>query len=316
MSQRKDVKWEYRLGGGLRGFIPSLIPATILFAATGGLALWLYKSGNGAYIFPGFFAALAVFLTIYGLYHALFYKILVSREVFYYQTSPFNGVFYTYSEISKAHISAGIQASYLSFNTKKGKTVRFRLDSDDDEAAEFFVKCAESAYRTDEAVAPEKWDHKIDGKEKGGLVGIIFFGAVFVIFTALAVGTIHSSAVIIPLVFGLTAIPALCALAVLLVRYFCFMVCIGKDGFYFRSNPFDGRFYKYSDIKSFRVQLKVSNGRSSGSTYSYYFTFTEKGGKMRKFLFDRSLHELEIDTLKKRIKENTGRRPEPRQGNF
>lgn len=160
----------------------------------------------------------------------------------------------------------------------------------------------------------EIWDYKIDGKTNG-LARIIISGVLFVVFFILTIDQLqpHPNKYF-PVALGFAGISAafFIFLAVLSVRYFCFKIFVGKSGFYFQTNFSNGKYYKYSDIKSCREELKVyrhnhHSGSHSNSTLNYYyFIFTEKSGKTTKFQFEKSIHEREIDVLKERI-ENANR---------
>lgn len=91
-----------------------------------------------------------------------------------------------------------------------------------------------------------------------------------------------------------------------MIRYLCFRVFIGKEGFYFQSNPFNGRYYRYSEIKNCREEgLRSSRSSRSSPTasasYYYFFIFTDVGGKSTRFQFEKSACEREIQVLKRRI---------------
>lgn len=101
-------------------------------------------------------------------------------------------------------------------------------------------------------------------------------------------------------------------LAAVIIRYLCFKVRIGSSGFYFRSGPFNGRYYQYCDIAGCTIEKQVYNHRTRpyGGTgtqlYYYYFIFTDKSGRTRKFQFQKSIHGHEAETLKMRIDQASG----------
>ena len=86
----KKQKWEYTITNGITGVIISFIMLTIF----GGLALWFRLSRNGAIIIGiilVIFASLAFFLA---LYRTLFFRVLIDKDGFFYQTAPGNGRYY------------------------------------------------------------------------------------------------------------------------------------------------------------------------------------------------------------------------------
>lgn len=153
----------------------------------------------------------------------------------------------------------------------------------------------------------EKWDYKINGKQNG-LIRLIIIFAVTVFFIVLTVDQFFgkgNKSMIVALFFAAIAVSSLYIFIKLALRFFFFKVYIGEKGFYFQSNPFNGKYYEYTDIKDCREELKTSRGGySSGPSqpsYFYYFTFTDKSGKSTRFLFDKALYEHEFNELKERI---------------
>lgn len=151
------------------------------------------------------------------------------------------------------------------------------------------------------------WDYKIDGKSSGKF-RIIFLFIVAAFFTILTIdqlkGTPNKS-LIVAAVFGIVAVSSIYLLIKLLIRYFCFKVFIGKKGFYFQTNPFNSRYYEYSQIKNCREEQKSSragySSQASQPAYFYYFYFTDEEGKTVKFQFEKALYEHEFNVLKERI---------------
>lgn len=153
----------------------------------------------------------------------------------------------------------------------------------------------------------EKWDYKINDKQNG-LIRLIIIFAITVFFIVLTVDQFFgkgNKSIIVAFFFAFVAVSSLYIFIRLALRFFFFKVYIGEKGFYFQSNPFNGKYYEYSDIKDCREELKVSrSGYSSGpsqTSYFYYFTFTDKSGKSTKILFNKALYEHEFNELKERI---------------
>lgn len=149
----------------------------------------------------------------------------------------------------------------------------------------------------------EQWDYKIDGKI-GGITRIVIGLVLSVFFVVLTIDQLQpqpNKSMMIAFSFGSAAVIALYLLITLSIRYFCFKVYIGSEGFYFQSTPFNGKYYEYIDIQSCKEELKIYRHRHSPNLHYFYFIFTDQNGKTIKFLFEKPLCEREIKTLKKRI---------------
>lgn len=146
----------------------------------------------------------------------------------------------------------------------------------------------------------EEWDYKISGKTSG-IASIVFGFVMSAVLVAITVDQLlpqPNKSKIVALFFGFAAAPILYSFIVSLIRYVCFRVYIGKKGFYFQSNPFNGKYYLYSDIvrcyeHSERFRHNVSK--------CYFFNFTDKNGKTVKFTFEKNINVREIKELKERI---------------
>ena len=93
----------------------------------------------------------------------------------------------------------------------------------------------------------------------------------------------------------------------LVVNYMFFQVKIENDRFYCRTSPFNGQWYKYSDIIKCKEIKKVSNYKSDRSYY-FYFEFTDNSRKTHKFQFAKEIHGPEVKILKERIEKANGLR--------
>ena len=82
-----------------------------------------------------------------------------------------------------------------------------------------------------------------------------------------------------------------------------FKLNIQKDGFYCRTNPFDGRYYRYGDILDCCLVEAERSGVRPGHErfYAYYMKFTDRANRTHRFLYDKSLYEREIGELVARI---------------
>lgn len=153
----------------------------------------------------------------------------------------------------------------------------------------------------------EKWDYKIDGKTYG-LFRMTVTGVLAALFLILAADQLKpepNKYPFVALVFAIFAAQLLWSFVRLSVRYFCLKVYVGREGFYFQTNPLDGKYYKYSDVAACGEETLVSRRVHSAETHSYnYFTFTLKSGERKKVQFEKSVHGKEFDRLKKRINES------------
>ena len=110
---------------------------------------------------------------------------------------------------------------------------------------------------------------------------------------------------------GVTLLSIIILCILLIIRYQCFKVQIEDTGFYFQSSPFNGKYYLYEDIKSYKIEKKVYHQHSTmdgthSTLHYYYFIFTDKSGRTRKFQFQKSIHGHEAETLKMRIDQASG----------
>ncbi len=152
----------------------------------------------------------------------------------------------------------------------------------------------------------EKWDYVIQGKTNG-LLRIIIIGILTGFFAALTIDQLRpvpKKMLIVAIFFGSICALLTVTLIRLINRYFYFKICIGKDGFFFQSNPFNGKYYNYDDISASKEELKKTRhsiGYGDPVSYNYFFSFTDKNDETKKILFEKALFEKEFDVLSKRI---------------
>ena len=152
----------------------------------------------------------------------------------------------------------------------------------------------------------EKWDYRIDGKPNG-LIRIAVTAIPCALFAVLTVDQLcnyRNGSAYIALAFAVICATLLFTLIRILTRYFCFKVLIGREGFYFQSNPFNGIYCKYSEVRGCSEQLISRRSSSTREMYRrYFFNIALTNGKSINFQFEKAVHEKEIDVLKKRIAE-------------
>ena len=90
-------KWKHKITSGLTGVILSFI----MLAIFGGLAIWFHVSQNDAIIIGRILVIFAAVAFALALYRAVFFKVLIGKDGFFYQTAPGNGRHYHYYEIRR-----------------------------------------------------------------------------------------------------------------------------------------------------------------------------------------------------------------------
>uniref|UniRef100_UPI0040292FE1 hypothetical protein n=1 Tax=Eubacterium sp. TaxID=142586 RepID=UPI0040292FE1 len=113
----------------------------------------------------------------------------------------------------------------------------------------------------------DEWDYTISGKT-GNTISLIFLFAVSAFLTVLSVdqliGGQHKS-VVLGLFLGAMALSFIVLFVKLAVMFFFVKVRVGKKGFYFQSNPFNGKYYEYTGVKNGYEELKKPVGGFSES---------------------------------------------------
>lgn len=300
-------QWKHRIGSGKGPVIVSFF----MLAIFGGLTFWLYNTKNGAYFFTGLLSV--IMLLIFGatIHRLLFYKVLINDDGFYYQTGIGNGRYYSYDDVEKAWISSGTamnggQQEFCNISLSNNSVIRFQFFYIDSDAVDYLIEQTEKYIRSTEVILDENRTYTIDGKVFGKtkiVVGIVLalVVAIVSVIAAKSLGRIY------PMIPGMLI--ALGALIYIVKDVFFFKVVIDRKYFYVRTNPFNGQQYFYEDIAHCQEIKKVFKVRShygdaTDPKYYFFFEFTEKNGKKHKFLFEKPIHEHEINILKERILAN------------
>ena len=265
----EERNWKYKITSRT-----GLVVAAVMLALFGGVTFWLYTVHNGAFILVGCIATLTAIAFLLSVYSALFFKVFVDKDGLYFQTAPGNGRYYRYAEICDMWLSSGRetnarQSTYCNFETVEGKRLRFT------------------------------------GKTEAGFVVIpTILSLLMVVVTVmmLLAWNLPPILIAIPIIFELVTLAQILSLGLF------YKVQIQKDGFYYRTNPFDGRYYRYSDILDCRL---VESQRQYGSRYNrgrirktYYFydlKFIDSSHQTHRLPYNKSLYEGEIDELVARI---------------
>lgn len=303
-------QWKYKIGGSKMAVVLTFLMAALF----GGLTVWLHNTNNGAYIFTAILTMIMLLVLALTIYRLIFYKVLIGVDGFYYQSSIGNGKYYAYSEIEKVWISSGTaqnggQEQYCNIAAYGETVLRFQFFYNDEKGVEYLIKRVETAKKKNIVVSvKEKDEYLIDGKVFGKTkigIGIVVL-AIFVFIDVLIIREIGFHAMLIP---GFIMELGICWM--LFVDYMFFQVKIGKDRFYCRTTPFNGRWYKYSDITHCKEIKKVVRFRQhrygvSHRRYFFFFEFTDVSGKTRKFQFTKEIFEHEVNVLKERIEQARG----------
>ena len=303
-------QWKYKIGGGVGC---GTILVFLMMVGMAALCLWFHKTGNGAIVLGRII--LIVFAAAFGLslYRTLFFKVLIDKDGFYYQSAPGNGRHYRYSEIRNAWVSSGKETNgtstrYCQFETREGSIVRIAITEADMDAADYIVeRVAAVAVNDATGMEDDHRNHIISGKTQG-LTRIAVLGFIFGIVMLLSCSLHHEG--LVPIGYILPAIATFCALVYFVMHYFFYKIEIKRDGFYCRTHPFNGQLYRYRDIASCKV---IEKRRKSGSMhrhgvrkthYLHYLVFTDKAGKEHRIQYDKGLFEREINILASRINQS------------
>ena len=300
-----NMQWKYRIGSRKMPVILTLI----MFAVFGGLTAWLYGTNNGAFIFTGLFSAILLALVIATVYRLAFFKVLIGKDGFYYQTGPSNGKFYNYAEVENAWLNSGeaqnrAQEDYCNIEIPGVPVIRFQFFYADEKGVNYLIKRIEATANKETAESrKEKAEYLIDGKVFGKtrIVLSIVLLVLVAIIDAVIVKATGQMYLAVPGV-----VMALFILIYLINSNMFFKVKIEENGFYCRTNPFNGQYYEYAEIADCKRIKKVVRTRAhyyeaAERRYYFFFEFTDMRGKTRKFLFEDPIHGHEINVLKERI---------------
>ena len=141
----EERNWKYKITSRT-----GLVVAAVMLALFGGVTFWLYTVHNGAFILVGCIAALTAIAFLLSVYSALFFKVFVDKDGFYFQTAPGNGRYYRYSEICDMWLSSGRetnarQSTYCNFETVEGKRLRFLVLGSQIDAVDYMIERVETA---------------------------------------------------------------------------------------------------------------------------------------------------------------------------
>lgn len=195
------------------------------------------------------------------------------------------------------------QSTYCNFETVEGKRLRFLVTGQYDDAVDYMIERIEAAGASR---GEDEFDREIviTGKKEAGFVLIPTILSVLMAVVAVMIflaSNLPPILVAIPIIFELVSLSQILSLALF------YKVQLQKDGFYCRTNPFDGRYYRYSDILDCRLvesQRKFGSPYKRGVRQTYYFydmKFVDRAHQTHRLPYNKSLYEGEIDELVARI---------------
>ena len=299
----EERNWKYKITGNWT----AVIAVAITTVVSGGFTFWLYTAHDGAFVGLGGLTAFFAIICVLSAYGAMSFKLLVDKDGFYFRTKPGNGRYYRYREIRSMWLATDKetdlqQATYCNFETMDGKRSRFLVLDPNLDAVDYMIERVEAVGASREEDDRDR-EFVIPGKKKVG--GLMIFAVLLlpVLYLILFVWTS------MPLILRMIPVAVVLIPVVKVFSYgLFFKLMIQKDGFYYRTNPFDGRYYRYSDILDCRL---VESQRQYGSRYNrgrirktYYFydlKFIDSSHQTHRLPYNKSLYEGEIDELVARI---------------
>ena len=154
---------------------------------------------------------------------------------------------------------------------------------------------------------PEKWDYVITGKPYG-ITRMVIVGVIAGLFIVLTIDQLQPGPHKMPfitLAFGGIATLMTVTLIRLIGRYFYYKICIGPSGFYFKTNPFNGKYYEYTQVercgKSAIKAHHPATLAAPAQVSRQFFHFTDQTGKTHEALLEGTLNDPEITILITRI---------------
>ena len=291
----EERNWKYKITGNWT----AVIAVAITTAVSGGFTFWLYTAHDGAFVGLGGLTAFFAIICVLSAYGAMSFKLLVDQNGFYFRTKPGNGRYYRYREIRSMWLATDKetdlqQATYCNFETMDGQRSRFLVLDPNIDAVDYMIERVEAVGASREEDDRDR-EFVIPGKRKvGGLVifAMLLFPVLYLIFRWTSM----------PLILRMIPVAALLVPTVqVFSRGLFFKLKIQKDGFYCRTNPFDGRYYRYGDILDCCLVEAERGTRRHETYYAYYMKFTDRANRTHRVLYDKSLYEREMNELVARI---------------
>lgn len=292
----EERNWKYKITSSWT----AVIAVAITTVVSGGFTFWLYTAHDGAFVGLGGLTAFFAIICVLSAYGAMSFKLLVDKDGFYFRTKPGNGRYYRYREIRSMWLATDKetdlqQATYCNFETMDGKRSRFLVLDPHLDAVDYMIERVEAMGASHEEDDRDR-EFVIPGKRKvGGLV----------IFTVLLLPVLYLILFVwtsMPLILRIIPVAVVLIPVVKVFSYgLFFKLMIQKDGFYCRTNPFDGRYYRYGDILDCCLVEAERGTRRHETYYAYYMKFTDRANRTHRVLYDKSLYEREMNELVARI---------------
>ena len=291
----EERNWKYKITSNWT----AVIAVAITTVVSGGFTFWLYTAHDGAFVGLGGLTAFFAIICVLSAYGAMSFKLLVDKDGFYFRTKPGNGRYYRYREIRSMWLATdGItdlqQVTYCNFETMDGKRSRFLVLDPNLDAVDYMIERVEAVGDSREEDDRDR-EFVIPGKRKVGelvIFAMLLFPVLYLIFRWTSM----------PLILRMIPVAALLVPTVQVFSYgLFFKLMIQKDGFYCRTNPFDGRYYRYGDILDCCLVEAERGTRRHETYYAYYMKFTDRANRTHRVLYDKSLYEREMNELVARI---------------
>lgn len=292
----EERNWKYKITGNWT----AVIAVAITTAVFGGVAFWCRTAGNqGGLVGFGGLTAFFAIVCIRLIYAELSFRLLVDESGFYFRTTLRDGRYYRYREIRSMWLATDKetdlhQATYCNFETMDGKRSRFLVLDPQLDAVDYMIERVEAVGASHEEDDRDR-EFVIPGKRKvGGLVifAVLLFPVLYLIFRWTSM----------PLILRIIPVAVVLIPVVKVFSYgLFFKLMIQKDGFYCRTNPFDGRYYRYGDILDCCLVEAERGTRRHETYYAYYMKFTDRANRTHRVLYDKSLYEREMNELVARI---------------
>lgn len=293
----EERNWKYKITGNWT----AVIAVAITTAVFGGVAFWCRTAGNqGGLVGFGGLTAFFAIVCIRLIYAELSFRLLVDESGFYFRTTLRDGRYYRYHEIRSMWLATDKetdlqQATYCNFETMDGKRSRFLVFDPQLDAVDYMIERVEAVGDSREEDDRDR-EFVIPGKRKVG--GLMIFAVLLlpVLYSILFVWTS------MPLILRIIPVAVVLIPVVKVFSYgLFFKLMIQKDGFYCRTNPFDGRYYRYGDILDCCLVEAERGTRRHETYYAYYMKFTDRANRTHRVLYDKSLYEREMNELVARI---------------
>lgn len=292
----EERNWKYKITGNWT----AVIAVAITTAVFGGVAFWCRTAGNqGGLVGFGGLTAFFAIVCIRLIYAELSFRLLVDESGFYFRTTLRDGRYYRYREVRSMWLATdGMtdlqQVTYCNFETMDGKRSRFLVLDPNLDAVDYMIERVEAVGDSREEDDRDR-EFVIPGKRKVGelvIFAMLLFPVLYLIFRWTSM----------PLILRIIPVAVVLIPVVKVFSYgLFFKLMIQQDGFYCRTNPFDGRYYRYGDILDCCLVEAERGTRRHETYYAYYMKFTDRANRTHRVLYDKSLYEREMNELVARI---------------